>query len=113
MAKKEQAVSATEQVEQRERKWLKPTKRAAGYAEERKKGVHMRGPKKGQELDAYNKGLRSGYLLAQSDNAGMHKYKQARDAGAEKADAQAYSKTVGKEAGESFWKKLMKKLKGN
>ena len=69
MAKNEQAVSATEQVEQRERKWLKPTKRAAGYAEERKKGVHMRGPKKGQELDAYNKGLRSGYLLAQSDNA--------------------------------------------
>ena len=48
MAKNEQAVSATEQVEQRERKWLKPTKRAAGYAEERKKGVHMRGPKKGQ-----------------------------------------------------------------
>jgi hypothetical protein len=112
MAKNEQAVSATEQVEQRERKWLKPTKRAAGYAEERKKGVHMRGPKKGQELDAYNKGLRSGYLLAQSDNAGMHKYKQARDAGAEKADAQAYSKTVGKEAGESFWAKLMKRLKG-
>jgi hypothetical protein len=43
----------------------------------------------------------------------MHKYKKARDAGAEKADAQAYSKTVSKEAGESFWKKLMKKLKGN
>ena len=64
-------------------------------------------------VDDYNKGLRSGYLLAQSDNAGMHKYKKARDAGAEKADAQAYSKTVGKEAGESFWAKLMKKLKGN
>ena len=113
MAKNEQAVSGTEQVEARERKWLKPAKRAAGYAEERKKGVHMRGPKKGQELDAYNKGLRSGYLLAQSDNAGMHKYKKARDAGAEKADAQAYSKTVGKEAGESFWGKLMKRLKKN
>ena len=111
MAKKEQAVPETEQVERRERKWLKPTKRAAGYAEERKKGVHMRGPKKGQELDAYNKGLRSGYLLAQSDNAGMHKYKKARDAGAGKADAQAYSKTVGKAAVEGFWAKLMAKLK--
>lgn len=113
MAKNEQAVPAMEQVETRERKWLKPTKRAAGYAEERKKGVHMRGPKKGQELDAYDKGLRSGYLLAQSDSAGMHKYKKARDAGAEKADAQAYSKTVGKAAGESFWAKLMKRLKKN
>ena len=113
MAKNEQAVSATEQVETRERKWLKPTRRAAGYAEERKKGVHMRGPKKGQELDEYNKGLRSGYLLAQSDSAGMHKYKKARDAGAGKEDAQAYSKTVGKEASEGFWTKLMKRLKKN
>ena len=115
MAKNQQAVPATEQVveeEVRERKWIKPSKRAAGYAAERKNGVHMRGPKKGQQLDPYNQGLRSGYLLAQSDNAGMHKYKQARDAGAEKADAQAYSKTIGKEAGESFWAKLMKKLKG-
>jgi hypothetical protein len=111
MAKNQQAVPETEQVEQRERKWLKPTKRAAGYAEERKKGVHMRGPKKGQELDAYNKGLRSGYLLAQSDNAGMHKYKKARDAGADREDAQVYSKTVGKAAGESVWAKLMAKLK--
>ena len=48
MAKNQQAVSETEQVETRERKWLKPTKRAAGYAEERKKGVHMRGPRKDQ-----------------------------------------------------------------
>ena len=115
MAKNQQAVPATEQVveeEVRERKWIKPSKRAAGYAAERKNGVHMRGPKKGQQLDPYNQGLRSGYLLAQSDNAGMYKYKQARDAGTEKSDAQAYSKTIGKEAGESFWAKLMKKLKG-
>ena len=106
MAGKNQATEET-----RERKWLKPSRRAQGYAEERKKGVHMRGPKKGQELDAYNKGLRSGYMLAQSDSAGMHKYKQARDAGASKEDAQAYSKTIGKEAGESFWAKLIKRLK--
>lgn len=120
MADKKQAVSATEQVAEqtqapRERKWLKPSRRAAGYAQERKNGVHMFGPKKGQELDAYNKGLRSGYMLAQSDNAGMHKYKQAMDAGATKEEAQAYSKTIGKERGDSVWKKLMKRLgkKGN
>lgn len=95
----------------RERKWLKPSRRAKGYAEERKKGVHMRGPKEGQELDPYEKGFRSGYLFAQSDSAGMYKYSKARNAGASKEDAQAYSKTVGKEAGESFWSKLMAKLK--
>ena len=113
MAKNDQAVPEKEQAatDVRERKWLKPSKRAAGYAEERKMGVHMRGPKKGQELDAYNKGLRSGYMLAQSDIAGMHKYKKAMDAGATKPEAQAYSKTVGKEAGEGFWAKLMKRLK--
>lgn len=114
MAKNEKAapeMEAVTAVEQRERKWLKPSKRAAGYAEERKKGVHMRGPKKGQELDSYNKGLRSGYMLAQSDNAGMHKYKKAMDAGATKQEAQAYSKTVGKSSGEGFWSRLMKRLK--
>lgn len=99
--------------EKRERKWMKPSVRAAGYAEERKNGVHMRGPKKGQELDEYNKGLRTGYMLAQSDGAGVHKYKKAMDAGATKKDAQAYSKTIGKEASESFWSKLMKSLKKN
>ena len=49
MAKNEKAapeMEAVTAVEQRERKWLKPSKRAAGYAEERKKGVHMRGPKR-------------------------------------------------------------------
>ena len=110
MAKNEQAVSATEQVEQRERKWLKPTKRAAGYAEERKKGVHMRGPKKGQELDAYNKGLRSGYLLAQSDNAGMHKYSVAKNAGATKEEAAAYSRIIGK-GGEDILEAVKKRSK--
>ena len=63
------------------RKWLSPKKRAQGYAEERKKGIHERGPNKDQPLDDYNKGLRSGYMLAQSDNAGLYRYKQAREAG--------------------------------
>lgn len=50
-----------------ERRWMTPNKRAKGYAEERKNKVHMFGDKQGQELDDYNKGLRSGYLLCQSD----------------------------------------------
>ena len=54
-----------------QRKWILPSVRAEGYAKERKDGVHKRGAKEGQELDEYNKGLRSGYLLCQSDNAGI------------------------------------------
>lgn len=95
----------------RERKWLSPSVRAAGYAEERKNGVHMRGPNKGQELSEYNKGLRTGYMLAQSDNAGIHKYKKAMNAGATKKDAREYAKTIGKADSESFWTNLMKRLK--
>ena len=64
---------------QRDGRWFKPRIRAKGYAEERKSGVHQRGEKEGQELTEYEKGLRSGYLLSQNDNAGMFKYGQARD----------------------------------
>ena len=56
------------------RKWLRPSRRAKGYAEERKENRHKRGDKKGEELDDYNKGLRSGYLLCQSDHAGSYIY---------------------------------------
>ena len=38
----------------RQRKWIKPSTRAEGYAEERKLGIHMRGDKKDEELDEYN-----------------------------------------------------------
>lgn len=54
-----------------ERRWMKPSKRAEGYAKDRKAKVHTYGPKEGQELTEYDKGIRSGYLLAQSDHAGM------------------------------------------
>ena len=78
-----------------ERKWLSPKKRGAGYAEERKKGIHDRGPKKDQPLDDYNKGLRSGYMLAQSDNAGLYRYKKAMDAGLTREEAQKFSREKG------------------
>ena len=77
------------------RKWVNPSKRGAGYAEERKSGVHMRGPKENEPLDDYNKGLRSGYMLAQSDAAGMYRYKLARDAGFGKKEAQKFSREKG------------------
>ena len=97
-------------AEKNERKWMKPSVRAKGYAEERKAGIHQRGDKKDQPLDDYNKGLRSGYMLAQSDNAGMHKYKVARDAGATKEEAGAYSKIIGK-GGEEILEKVAKRSK--
>lgn len=77
------------------RRWLKPSTRGAGYAEERKLGVHKRGPKKDQPLDDYNKGVRSGYMLAQSDNAGMYRYSQARKAGYTKEQAAEFSRQKG------------------
>jgi hypothetical protein len=92
------------------RKWFSPRKRAEGYAEERKAGIHMRGKNKDQPLSDYQKGVRSGYMLAQSDNAGMHKYKKVRDAGGTKQEATAYSKIIGK-GGEEILEKIEKRNK--
>ena len=83
----------------RQRKWIKPSTRAEGYAEERKLGIHMRGDKKDEELDEYNKGLRSGYLLAQSDNAGMYKFKKALSEGKSVPEARKISREIGKSSG--------------
>ena len=77
------------------RKWFSPRKRAEGYAEERKAGIHMRGKNKDQPLSDYQKGVRSGYMLAQSDNAGLFRYKQAMDAGYTKQEATKFSREKG------------------
>ena len=53
------------------RRWAIPSKRAKGYAEERKAKVHMHGPTEGRELTDYEAGIRSGYLQAQGDHAGL------------------------------------------
>ena len=63
------------------RRWAIPSKRAKGYAEERKSKVHKHGPKEGKELTDYEAGLRSGYLQCQTDHAGIYKYKKAIEAG--------------------------------
>ena len=53
------------------RRWAIPSKRAKGYAEERKAKVHTTGPKEGKPLTDYEAGIRSGYLQAQSDHSGI------------------------------------------
>lgn len=85
------AESTAEKRDYSLRRWMPPNKRAKGYAEERKAKVHQRGPKEGQELSEYDKGLRSGYLLAQSDSAGLYKYKKAIDEGKSVQEAREIS----------------------
>ncbi len=80
----------------RERRWIVPNKRADGYAKERKAKVHQRGEKEGKELTEYEAGLRSGYLLCQSDHAGLYKYKSAIGEGKSKEEARKFSRTIGK-----------------
>ena len=77
-----------------QRRWMKPNKRAKGYAEERKAKVHKFGDKEGEELTEYDKGLRSGYLLCQSDHAGMFRYKKAMEVTKNKEYAQQYSREI-------------------
>ena len=79
-----------------ERRWSVPSKRAKGYASERKNKVHEHGPKVGKELTDYEAGLRSGYLQAQSDHAGLFKYKKALGGGKSKAEAKKISRTIGR-----------------
>ena len=82
--------------EKKERRWLVPNKRAKSFAEERKNKVHMHGQKEGNELTDFEAGLRSGYLMCQSDHAGLFKYKDALDKGKTKAEAKALAKIIGK-----------------
>ena len=79
-----------------ERRWSVPSKRAKDYASERKNNVHEHGPNVGKELTDYEAGLRSGYLQAQSDHAGLFKYKKALGEGKSKAEAKKISRTIGK-----------------
>ena len=46
----------------RDGRWSVPSKRAKGYAADRKARVHTYGPKEGKELTDFESGIRSGYL---------------------------------------------------
>ena len=78
------------------RRWAVPTKRAKGYAEERRSKVHQRGPKEGKELTDYEAGIRSGYLQCQTDHAGLFKSKKALSEGKSKSEAREISQSKGK-----------------
>lgn len=78
------------------RRWSVPSKRAKGYAEDRKAKVHTYGPKEGKELTDYEAGMRSGYLQAQSDHAGLYKYKKALSEGKTKEEAKEISQRKSK-----------------
>ena len=73
-------------------RWSVPSKRAKGYAEDRKAKVHTYGKKEGQELTDYEAGMRSGYLQCQGDHAGLYKYKKALAEGKSKAEAKKISR---------------------
>lgn len=78
------------------RRWAVPSKRAKGYADDRKAKVHTYGPKEGKELTDYEAGMRSGYLQCQSDHAGIYKYKMAIADGKSKSEAKRISQKRGK-----------------
>ena len=88
-----------------ERRWSIPSKRAKSYAEERKAKVHQHGEKEGKELTDYEAGMRSGYLQAQSDSAGLYKYKKALAEGKTKEEATISSRHIGNKKSKSKTKK--------
>ena len=78
------------------RRWVKPKLRAASYAQERKEKKHKHGPKQDKALTDYEAGIRSGYLQAQTDHAGLYKYKKAISEGKSKAEAREISQRKSK-----------------
>ena len=78
------------------RRWQIPSKRAKSYADERRAKVHQHGPKEGKELTDFEAGIRSGYLQAQSDHAGIFKYKKALSEGKSKEEAREISQSRGR-----------------
>ena len=93
MAKKETAKNSNNN---QERRWSVPSKRAASFADERKAKIHKHGDKEGKELTEYEAGLRSGYLMCQSDHAGIYIFKKAMGEGKSKSEAKRLSRIRGK-----------------
>ena len=91
-ARGEQAAAESRPNKYRDGRWSVPSKRAKGYAADRKAKVHTYGPKEGKELTLFEAGMRSGYLQCQSDHAGIYKYKKALSEGKSKKEAQELSR---------------------
>ena len=92
MATKKAEQSSARPNKYRDGRWSVPSKRAKGYAADRKARVHTYGPKECKELTDFESGIRSGYLQAQQDHAGMFKYKQALAEGKSKEEAREISR---------------------
>ena len=74
-----------------ERRWSVPSKRAKGYAEERKAKVHQHGPKEGKELtdyEAYEVGLSSGSVRSRGAFQVQKGFSRGQDQGGSKKDFQ-------------------------
>ena len=95
-AKKEAANTSSNASKYNERRWSIPSKRAKGYAEDRKAKVHTYGKKEGKELTDFEAGIRSGYLQCQGDHAGLYKYKKALAEGKSKSEAREISRKKSK-----------------
>ena len=93
MAKQEQAAPVKSKPNKyRDGRWTVPSKRAKGYAADRKAKVHTYGPNEGKELTQFEAGMRSGYLQCQSDHAGIYKNKNALSEGKSKKEARELSR---------------------
>ena len=93
---KQEATEKSNKDKYNERRWSVPSKRAKGYAEDRKAKVHTYGKKEGKELTDFEAGIRSGYLQCQGDHAGLFKYKKALAEGKSKAEAREISRKKSK-----------------
>lgn len=78
--------------------WSIPSRRAKGYADDRKAKVHTYGPNQGQQLKENQLSFRSGYLQCQNDHSSYFKYTQAKNAG--------FSKTECAELARKPWKEV-------
>lgn len=96
MAKKETTTKPSNADKYNERRWSISSKRAKGYAEDRKAKVHTYGKKEGKELTDFEAGILSGYLQCQGDHAGLYKYKKALSEGKTKEEARAISRKKSK-----------------
>ena len=103
-AKPEAAPAASTSDKYNKRRWTLPSKRAAGYANDRKAKVHTYGPKEGKPLTDFEAGIRSGYLQCQSDHTGIFRLKEAFEHGLPKEKAIEYSRQKGTKI-EDFIKK--------
>ena len=96
MAKKDNSTTpAANGGKSNQRRWSVPSKRAKGYAADRKARVHTYGKKEGAELTDFEAGIRSGYLQCQGDHAGLYKYKKALSEGKSKSEAREISRRKG------------------